>query len=189
MAIGRHGIHGHPVDALVRQNESTRTDRAGEARPEELLAMTSGARHSPSPVAEMLDWLESGPALALRGFGLAPYVRIEDYMDDGTYVLRAEMPGIDPDKDVSLDIEGDALTISGERHKEEKDRDRHEFHYGSFSRSVPLPRGVRTEEITATYVDGILEVRVPSMTQQRKPVKVTVERRESGPEEGERQDG
>ena len=51
-------------------------------------------------------------------------------MDDGTYVLRAEMPGIDPDKDVSLDIEGDVLTISGERREEKKEKNRHELHYG-----------------------------------------------------------
>ena len=149
--------------------------------------MPTVERHSPSPVADMLDWLESGPALGLRGFGLAPYVRIEDYMDEGTYVLRAEMPGIDPDKDVSLDIEGDVLTISGERHEEQKDKNRHEFHYGSFTRSIPLPRGVKTEEITATYVDGVLEVRVPSVVQERKPVKVTVERRDSEPREGRAQ--
>jgi HSP20 family protein len=157
------------------------------------------ARHSPSPVADMLDWLESGPALGLRGFGLAPYVRIEDYMDEGTYVLRAEMPGIDPDKDVSLDIEGDMLTFSGERQEEQKDKNRHEFHYGSFTRSIPLPHGVKTDEITATYVDGVLEVRVPSVVVERKPVKVSVGRRgsepkDSGPEasepkESERTDG
>jgi HSP20 family protein len=148
----------------------------------------TGARHSPSPVADMLDWLESGPALGLRGFGLAPYVRVEDYMDEGTYVLRAEMPGIDPDKDVSLDVEGDVLTISGERHEEQKDKNRHEFHYGSFTRSIPLPRGVKTEEIKATYVDGVLEVRVPSVTQEHKPVKVSVERKDSAPKENERTD-
>src|SRR3954453_8864481 len=148
---------GSRLRASVRA--ATAAGRPGRTTPEELLTMTTAAGHSPSPVADMLHWLESGPALALRGFGLAPYVRIEDYMDDGTYVLRAEMPGIDPDKDVSLDIEGDVLTISGERHEEQKDRDRHEFHYGTFTRSVPLPRGVRTEEIKATYVDGVLEVR------------------------------
>ena len=155
---------------------------------------TAAGGHSPSPIADMLDWLESGPALGLRGFGLAPYVRIEDYMDEGTYVLRAEMPGIDPDRDVSLDIEGDMLTISGERHEEQKDKNRHEFHYGSFTRSIPLPRGVKTEEIKATYVDGVLEVRVPSIAQERKPVKVSVERKDSGstdsgPTESERTDG
>jgi HSP20 family protein len=150
--------------------------------------MTSVARHSPSPVADMLDWLESGPALGLRGFGLGPYVRVEDYMDEGTYVLRAEMPGLDPDKDVSLDVEGDVLTISGERHEEQKDKNRHEFHYGSFTRSIPLPHGVKTEEIKATYVDGVLEVRVPSVTQEHKPVKVSVERKDSVPKENERTD-
>jgi HSP20 family protein len=148
----------------------------------------TGARHSPSPVADMLDWLESGPALGLRGFGLGPYVRVEDYMDEGTYVLRAEMPGLDPDKDVSLDVEGDVLTISGERHEEQKDKNRHEFHYGSFTRSIPLPHGVKTEEIKATYVDGVLEVRVPSVTQEHKPVKVSVERKDSVPKENERTD-
>ncbi len=141
--------------------------------------MTSVARHSPNPVADVLDWLESGPALGLRGFGLAPYVRVEDYMDDGTYVLRAEVPGIDPEKDVSLDIEGDVLTISGERREEKKDKNRHELHYGSFTRSIPLPRDVKTDEIKATYVDGVLEVRVPAMVAEHKPLKVTVERKES----------
>jgi HSP20 family protein len=141
--------------------------------------MTSDARHSPSPVADVLGWLESGPALGLRGFGLAPYVRIEDYMDDGTYVLRAEVPGIDPEKDVSLDIEGDVLTISGERREEKREKNRHELHYGSFTRSIQLPRDVRTDEIKATYVDGVLEVRVPTMAAQHKPLKVPVERKES----------
>ena len=141
--------------------------------------MTSDARHSPSPVADVLGWLESGPALGLRGFGLAPYVRIEDYMDDGTYVLRAEMPGIDPDKDVSLDIEGDVLTISGERREEKRERNRRELHYGSFTRSVQLPPDARTDEIKATYVDGVLEVRVPAMVAEHKPLKVPVERKES----------
>ena len=105
--------------------------------------MPSVERHSSSPVADMLDWLESGPALGLRGFGLAPYVRIEDYMDDGTYVLRAEMPGIDPDKDVSLDIEGDVLTISGERHEEQKDKNRHELHYGASPAASRCPAASR----------------------------------------------
>ena len=119
--------------------------------------MTSATPPAPSPTS----WTGSSPdrPLGLSGFGLAPYVRIEDYMDDGTYVLRAEMPGIDPDKDVSLDIEGDVLTISGERHEEKKEKNRHEFHYGAFTRSIPLPRNVNTDEIRATYVDGVLEVR------------------------------
>lgn len=63
--------------------------------------MTSLARRSSSPVSDPLDWLDSSTAVDVRGLGLAPYVRVEDYTEDGTYVLRAEMPGIDPDKDVT----------------------------------------------------------------------------------------
>ena len=88
------------------------------------------------------------------------------------------MPGIDPDKDVSLDIEGNVLTISGERREEKKEKNRHELHYGSFTRSIPLPRDVKTDEIKATYVDGVLEVRVPAMVAEHKPLKVPVERKE-----------
>ena len=49
----------------------------------------------------------------------------------------------------------------------------------SFTRSIPLPRDVKTDEIKATYVDGVLEVRVPAMVAAHKPVKVPVERKGS----------
>jgi HSP20 family molecular chaperone IbpA len=114
-----------------------------------------------NPVAEMLNWLEGEPSTAMRGFGLSPYIRVEDYVEDGVYVLRAEMPGIDPDKDVEVSVEGDVLTIKGERQEEEKEKNRHEFHYGSFSRSLTLPRGTKVDDISASYADGVLELRVP----------------------------
>jgi HSP20 family molecular chaperone IbpA len=88
-------------------------------------------------------------------------VRVEDYIDNGTYVLRAEMPGIDPDKDVEVNIAGDLLTIRGERREEREEKNRRELHYGQFSRTVTLPRSARTSEVTADYKDGVLEVRVP----------------------------
>jgi HSP20 family molecular chaperone IbpA len=115
-----------------------------------------------NPLAEMLGWLDSETGAGVLGLGLnTPYVRIEDYVDDDTYVLRAEMPGIDPDKDVEIGVAGDVLTISGERREEHQDRMRHEFHYGSFSRSVRLPRLAKSEDVTASYRDGVLELRVP----------------------------
>jgi HSP20 family molecular chaperone IbpA len=126
--------------------------------------MTTVARRSRSPVAEMLSWLESGTGIDARSFGLAPYVRVEDFVDDGTYVLRADMPGIDPDKDVEVSIDGDMVTIRGERREEQKDKNHHELHYGSFARSVQLPHGTRPEEVRASYVDGVLEVRIPMAT-------------------------
>ncbi|MGN6575307.1 MAG: Hsp20/alpha crystallin family protein [Nocardioides sp.] len=123
--------------------------------------MTTVARRSRSPVAEMLSWLESGVGFDARSFGLAPYVKVEDFVDDGTYVLRADMPGIDPDKDVEVSIVGDMVTIRGERREEQKDKNHHELHYGSFARSVQLPHGTKPEEVSASYVDGVLEVRIP----------------------------
>ena len=122
--------------------------------------MTTVTRRT-NPVAEMLNWLEGEPPFSVRGFGLSPYIRVEDYVEDGVYVLRAEMPGIDPDKDVQLSVEGDVLTIKGERQEEEKEKNRHEFHYGSFSRTLTLPRGTKAEDIKANYADGVLELRVP----------------------------
>ena len=126
--------------------------------------MATLARRGKSPVAEMLSWLEGGTGLDTRSFGLAPYVRVEDYVDEGTYVLRADMPGIDPDKDVEVTIEGDMVTIHGERREEQKDKNHHELHYGSFSRSVQLPHGTKPDEVSAKYVDGVLEVRIPMVT-------------------------
>ncbi len=131
-----------------------------------------------NPFAEMLDWLDSGAPFGLRSFGLTPYVRVEDFVEEGTYVLRAEMPGIDPDKDLTVSVEDDILTIRGERQEEEKDKQHREFHYGSFTRSITLPKGVDANEITATYTDGVLEVRVPKAGEESAALTVPVRRRE-----------
>lgn len=123
--------------------------------------MTTLTRRRTNPIAEMLGWLDNESGTGFLSLGLTPYIRIEDFVEDGMYVLRAEMPGIDPDKDVQIDIEGDVLTIKGERQEEHKDRNRHEFHYGSFSRSVTLPQNADVDDVTAAYKDGVLELRVP----------------------------
>ncbi len=120
--------------------------------------MTIVARRK-SPVADMLDWLETGTALNLKGLG--QYIRIEEFTADGSYVVRAELPGVDPDKDIEVTVEGDVLTIHGERREEKQDKTQSEFHYGSFSRSVRLPRTAKAEDVTAKYTDGVLEVRTP----------------------------
>ena len=71
--------------------------------------------------------------------------------ENGALVVTAELPGIDPDKDVQITLEGDVLTIKGEKtaEKEVQDKDRymHERHYGSFERRLPLPDGVHPEAI------------------------------------------
>jgi HSP20 family protein len=93
-------------------------------------------------------------------------------------VLRAELPGIDPEKDVEVSIENDMLTIRGERREETKEKNRREFHYGSFRRTVSLPKGADADKITASYTDGVLEVRVPMTTEVAQTVRIPVQRSE-----------
>jgi HSP20 family protein len=140
--------------------------------------MTTIARRRTNPVTDVLNWLEAEPPvlMGMRGFGLAPYIRIEDFVEDGTYVLRAEMPGIDPEKDVEVEVIDDVLTIRGERREEDRERNRHEFHYGSFERSLRLPRGTKAEAVKASYADGVLELRIPADVEEPQSTRIPVQR-------------
>lgn len=90
---------------------------------------------------------------------------VEEFRDGDDLVVRAEMPGIDPDDDVEITVSDHTLRLRAERRFETKTEGkrgyRSEFHYGSFSRSVPLPAGATEHDVKATYTDGILEVRIP----------------------------
>ena len=109
---------------------------------------------------DLLDWLDT-PWSALLPFSGAQAFRVEDYLQDGNYVIRAELPGVDPEKDIEITFEAGTLTIRAERREEVQEAHRSEFRYGSFSRAVTLPRQADTENITARYDQGILEVSVP----------------------------
>jgi HSP20 family protein len=92
-------------------------------------------------------------------------LRVDEYQEDGTLVVKAEMAGIDPDKDVEITLADGTLHIKAERRSEVKsagtDFTHQELRYGSFSRDVPMPEGATEKDVVATYKDGILEVRVP----------------------------
>ncbi|MHB8844425.1 MAG: Hsp20/alpha crystallin family protein [Nitrospirota bacterium] len=113
---------------------------------------------------------------------------IESYVKDDKLVIKAELPGIDA-KDLDLSITDRELVIKGERkaEKDEKEKDYtyREISYGSFERRFLLPEGVRTEDLKATFTNGILEVSlpVPEVPKARKIEIKTDETRklESGP--------
>ena len=93
------------------------------------------------------------------------WLRVEEFRDGDEMVVRAELPGIDPDKDVEVTIAGGVLRVDAHREEKsehkEKDGYRSEFRYGSFTRSFVLPEGVDEDKVKATYIDGVLELRVP----------------------------
>lgn len=118
--------------------------------------MTSLQPRSRSPFPGLAEWFEgSWP------FGEHNLVRIEESVEEGHYLVRAELPGFDPEKNIHVTAEGGLLTIAAEREAETTEKGRSEFRYGSFSRTVSLPAGADAAKITAKYSDGILEVAVP----------------------------
>jgi HSP20 family protein len=113
------------------------------------------------PFGEMLDWLE-----APWPFARVPHpMRIEDFVSDGSYVIRAELPGLDPEEDIDVTVTGGLLTIKAERREGKADKHHSEFRYGSFSRSMTLPAGADTQHIEASYGHGILTVTVGLSTE------------------------
>jgi HSP20 family protein len=106
-------------------------------------------------------------------------IPVEEYGDDEKFVVRAEIPGIDPEKDVEVTVSDGLLTIHGERHEEKKEDEkgyrRREFRYGSFTRNLRLPTGVKETDVKATYKDGVLEITVP--TPKTSTTKVMVDKR------------
>jgi HSP20 family protein len=96
-------------------------------------------------------------------------IRVEQFLDGNTLVVRAEVPGIDPEKDVDVSVADGMLHIKAEREEksEQKSKNgyRSEFRYGSFTRTIALPPGAREEDVTASYKDGVLEVRAPAPEQ------------------------
>ena len=121
------------------------------------------------------DWPESFSSLSDEG-GMS----LEEFTEDDTLVVRAELPGIDPEKDVEITVRDDTLRIRAERRQETRTEDkagyRSEFRYGSFVRAVRLPAGATDEDVAATYHDGILEVRVPVSTERAEAKTIPIRR-------------
>ena len=84
-----------------------------------------------------------GPVATTRRWLTESYLPVNEYYQDGSLVIRAEIPGIDVDKDVDVTVTGGMLHIKAERHEEEKVEEEHylrrEIRHGSFERTLPLP--------------------------------------------------
>ena len=104
-----------------------------------------------------------------------PPVDIFDGAD--SIVLRAELAGLTPE-DIDIEIDDNVLTLRGERRFRDSVEEgrfyRLERAYGGFQRSLTLPQGVHSDEISATFEHGVLTVRIPK-AEEVKPRKIAVE--------------
>ncbi|HUI44497.1 MAG TPA: Hsp20/alpha crystallin family protein [Nitrospirota bacterium] len=90
--------------------------------------------------------------------------RLDLTEDAKAFTVTAELPGM-TDKDIDLSIAGDTLTIRGEKKEEKEDKNKNYYYsersYGSFLRSIPLPRQVETDKVSASFKKGVLTVTLP----------------------------
>ena len=105
------------------------------------------------------------PMTTARHWLTEAFIPVNEFYQDGSLVVRAELPGIDPDKDVELTVYEGILHIKATRREEESVEEaryvRKEIYHGSFERMLPLPEGVTESDVKASYRDGILEIVVP----------------------------
>jgi HSP20 family protein len=117
-----------------------------------------------------------GPEESLTTTSFAPPVDV--YEDEHTVTLKLEVPGID-EKDIDVRIEGNTLTVHGERKIENEEKEenflRIERQYGSFTRSFTLPVSVDPGQVSAHYDKGVLKVKLAKKAEAKpKQIKVTV---------------
>ena len=120
-------------------------------------------------VPEIIDWFEE-PFLSLRPY-LGQAIKVEDYTEADHYVVRAEIAGIDPEKELEVWAGVGYLTIRAARSGTFEGKHRSEFRYGSFSRTMGLPANADEDAITASYHDGILTISVGLKTEEKAAAK------------------
>lgn len=127
------------------------------------------------------DWqLFRGPALPERTADTVSWSPKIDVIErNNRMVTRVDLPGMTK-KDVSVEVKDGYLMLSGERKRESEETKgnwyRSEREYGRFYRAVPLPDGVKTADVKASFIDGVLEVSFPVPARlEAKPMKIEIE--------------
>jgi HSP20 family protein len=131
-----------------------------------------------SEVNRLFDSFLGRPTASATGTGSRVWMPVVDmYETNDELVLNFEIPGV-REKDISLSITGDLLTLRGERQFRQELKDDHTYHieraYGKFERSVQLPMPVQAGRVTATFRDGVLEVRLPK-AEEVKPKEIKID--------------
>ena|SRR5690242_10197821 len=116
-------------------------------------------------IDDLLERFSIRPFLPLREAKRAALTpTLESYVDDGKFIVRLDMPGVDP-KDIEVNVTEGMLTVRAKREEtqevKKKDYLRREVRYGSIERAMALPKGIKAEDLKAAYGDGVLELTAP----------------------------
>ncbi len=107
------------------------------------------------------------------------FPKLDVHEDDKAVHVKAEIPGLD-EKDLNVTLKENTLTISGEKKEEKTEEDKKRNYYycersfGSFSRTIVLPEGIKADEVKANYRNGILDIELPK-GEAAQPKKINVE--------------
>jgi HSP20 family protein len=128
-------------------------------------------------VNRLLDTFVGRPMNAATAQGRTWLPAVDMHETKDNLVLKVELPGV-REKDVSVSITGDLLTIRGERRWEDESKDQKFLHvervYGQFERLIQLPMAVQADKVKAAYRDGILEITLPK-AEELKPREIKID--------------
>jgi len=119
--------------------------------------MSTLTDRDPGPQAENRGGLAAW-SLAQASPASGSAVPVKDYIRNGQYELRAELPGLDPERDIDITVAREILTITAHRPEDTGGGQHSEFRYGTAERSFRLPPSADLSRIQASYGHGILTV-------------------------------
>jgi HSP20 family protein len=186
-ARGTSGTKGEVAERERNLESRRETRRANLTRRSPYFGTTASPFSLMRTMADDIERLFSDVDFARVGFGLQSPQRlapafepwrsdtrlseatwapqVETFKRGGNLVVRVDLPGLSKEN-VTVEADDDVLMISGERSDETKEEQddyyRSERAYGRFFRAIPLPEGCNTEQLEATFKDGVLEVTCPA---------------------------
>ncbi len=122
--------------------------------------MTINTQSAGGAITGMSDWAGS-PMSTLHHMLEQPRpIPVEQYPDGTGYVIRLEVPGIDPASDLTVSVETGTVIVRAERRDSRPEGRQTEFRYGRLARRIALPLGANAHDVSASYHSGILTVRI-----------------------------
>jgi HSP20 family protein len=152
------------INVVKRPKQETSVARAFEWEP-----LLEGSLFNVNPFALMRRFTEDMdrmfgtiPKEVAQTFDWRPAIEVKE--EKGKLMVKADLPGVNKE-DVKVAVTDGVLTVEGERKHEKEEKREGYYHseraYGRFFRSIPLPEGAKTEQASAQFTNGVLEVAVP----------------------------